>query len=114
MFNLSMVHSCVYSGAYGLANINISSFDAALCYIVAIAVSIVVALILRVPLLPSKPYMYSFKSEICTTFNISSTLRDSSGSFTFLCFRLYIYLQWISVVCSYWCINCIICEIFVL
>ena len=60
MFNLSMVHSCVYSGAYGLANINISSFDAALCYIVAIAVSIVVALILRVPLLPSKPYMYSF------------------------------------------------------
>ena len=32
MFNLSMVHSCVYSGAYGLANINISSFDAALCY----------------------------------------------------------------------------------
>ncbi len=43
MFNLSMVHSCVYNGAYGLANINISSFDAALCYIVAIAVSIVVA-----------------------------------------------------------------------
>lgn len=60
MFNLSMVHSCVYSGAYGLVNINISSFDVALCYIVAIAVSIVVALILRVPLLPSKPYMYSF------------------------------------------------------
>ena len=60
MFNLSMVYSCVYSGAYGLANINISSFDVALCYIVAIAVSIVVALILRVPLLPNKPYMYSF------------------------------------------------------
>ena len=94
MFNLSMVHSCVYSGAYGLANINISSFDAALCYIVAIAVSIVVALILRVPLsYSSNSYRYSF---------------------TFLCFRLYIYLQWISVVCSYWCINCIICEIFVL
>ena len=103
MFNLSMVHSCVYSGAYGLANINISSFDAALCYIVAIAVSIVVALILRVPLLPSKPYMYSF--------DVSALYRYS---FTFLCFRLYIYLQWISVVCSYWCINCIICEIFVL
>lgn len=60
MFNLNIMHSCVYSGAYGLANINISTFDVALCYIVAIVVSIVVALMLRVPLLPSKPYMYSF------------------------------------------------------
>ena len=60
MFNLNMMHSCVYNGAYGLANIGISNFDVALCYIVAIVVSIIVALILRVPLLPSKPYMYSF------------------------------------------------------
>ncbi len=60
MFNLNIMHSCVYSGAYGLANLNISNFDVALCYIVAIVVSIVFALILRVPLLPSKPYMYSF------------------------------------------------------
>ena len=110
MFNLSMVHSCVYSGAYGLANINISSFDAALCYIVAIAVSIVVALILRVPLLPSKPYMYSFDvSALYPTPVIAIGILS-----LFFVFRLYIYLQWISVVCSYWCINCIICEIFVL
>ena len=60
MFNLNIMDSYVYSGAYGLVNINISTLDVALCYIVAIVVSIVVALILRVPLLPSKPYMYSF------------------------------------------------------
>ena len=47
MFNLNMMHSCVYNGAYGLANIGISNFDVALCYIVAIVVSIIVALILR-------------------------------------------------------------------
>ncbi len=43
MFNLNMMHSCVYNGAYGLANIGISNFDVALCYIVAIVVSIIVA-----------------------------------------------------------------------
>lgn len=60
MFNLNIMQACVYGSAYGIANINISSLDVALCYIITIVVSIVVALILRVPLLPSKPYMYSF------------------------------------------------------
>jgi energy-converting hydrogenase A subunit A len=48
------------SNVYGLANISISSFDVLLAYIVAIIVSILVALVLRIPLLPSKPYRYSF------------------------------------------------------
>lgn len=60
MFNLNIMHSCVYSGGYGLANINISSFDVMLCYFIVIFVSILFAFILKVPLLPSKPYMYSF------------------------------------------------------
>ena len=45
---------------YGLVNIGISGFDILLAYIVAIICSIIVALILRLPLLPSKPYRYSF------------------------------------------------------
>lgn len=64
MFNLDTMYSCVYSGTYGLANLSISTFDALLCYVVAIAVSMVVALILRVPLLPSKPYRYSFDVSV--------------------------------------------------
>jgi energy-converting hydrogenase A subunit A len=48
------------SNVYGLANISISSYDVLLAYIVAIIVSILVALVLRIPLLPSKPYRYSF------------------------------------------------------
>ena len=60
MFNLNIMQLCVYSGSYGLANINISNLDVASCYIMTIVVSIVVALILRVPLLPGKPYIYSF------------------------------------------------------
>ena len=47
-------------GNYGLGNIMLSSFDVVLAYIVAIFCSIVVALLLRLPLLPSKPYRYSF------------------------------------------------------
>ena len=49
-----------YGNVYGLGNIALSSFDVLLCYIVAIVVSIIVALVLRIPLLPGKPYMYSF------------------------------------------------------
>ena len=45
---------------YGLVNIGISGFDILLAYIVTIVVSIIVALILKIPLLPSKPYRYSF------------------------------------------------------
>ena len=49
-----------YGNIYGLGNISISPFDALLAYIVAIIVSVMVALILRLPLLPGKPYRYSF------------------------------------------------------
>ena len=45
---------------FGLSNITISAFDIALAYIVTIICAIVVALVLRIPLLPSKPYRYSF------------------------------------------------------
>ena len=44
----------------GLANVSIGPFDIVLAYIAAIVVSIVVALALKIPLLPSKPYRYSF------------------------------------------------------
>ena len=49
-----------YSNFYGLGNISLSSVDILLAYIVAIICSIVAALLLRLPLLPSKPYRYSF------------------------------------------------------
>lgn len=49
-----------YGNVYGLSNIAISSFDVLLAYIVTIFVSIIFSLILRIPLLPSKPYRYSF------------------------------------------------------
>lgn len=49
-----------YGNIYGLGNITFGLFDVLLAYIVAILVSIIMALILRLPLLPSKPYRYSF------------------------------------------------------
>ena len=62
MFDLvfDTIYFASYSNFYGLGNISISSYDIVLAYIVAIICSIVVALILRLPLLPSKPYRYSF------------------------------------------------------
>ena len=54
------VNSVALANVYGLANISIGYFDIILAYLVAIIVSILIALILRVPLLPSKPYRYSF------------------------------------------------------
>ena len=62
MFDLvfDTIYFASYSNFYGLSNIGISSFDIILAYIVAILVSIIMALILRLPLLPSKPYRYSF------------------------------------------------------
>ena len=62
MFNLvyNTIFFASFEGVYGLSNITMGLFDVLLAYIVAIAVSIVVALILRVPLLPGKPYRYSF------------------------------------------------------
>ena len=62
MFDLmyNTIFFASYGNFYGLSNITISSFDILLAYIVTIVVSIIVALILKIPLLPSKPYRYSF------------------------------------------------------
>ena len=62
MFDLvfDTIYFASYSNFYGLSNIGISSFDIILAYIVAIICSIAVALVLKLPLLPSKPYRYSF------------------------------------------------------
>lgn len=62
MFNL--IDTTLFFASYGnianITNITISPMDIALAYIVTIIVSIVVAYALRIPLLPSKPYRYSF------------------------------------------------------
>ena len=62
MFNL--IDTTLLFASYGnivnITNITISPMDIALAYIVTIIVSIVVAYALRIPLLPSKPYRYSF------------------------------------------------------
>ena len=62
MFDLvyDTIYFASYSNFYGLSNITLSSMDIFLAYIVAIACSIIMALVLRLPLLPSKPYRYSF------------------------------------------------------
>ena len=62
MFDLigSTIFFASYGNFYGLGSITLSSFDIILAYIVAIVCSIGVALLLRLPLLPSKPYRYSF------------------------------------------------------
>ena len=62
MFDLMLnaISFASYGNFYGLSNIAIISFDIIIAYIAAIICSIVVALILRLPLLPSKPYRYSF------------------------------------------------------
>ena len=62
MFDLvfDTIYFASYSNFYGLSSVSISLFDVILAYIVTILCSIIVALVLRVPLLPSKPYRYSF------------------------------------------------------
>ena len=62
MFDLvfDTIYFASYSNFYGLSNISLSSFDILLAFIAAIVCSIIVALVLRLPLLPSKPYRYSF------------------------------------------------------
>lgn len=62
MFDLvyNTIFFASYGNIFGLSNITISSFDVLLAYIVTIIVSIIVALVLKIPLLPSKPYRYSF------------------------------------------------------
>ncbi|WP_405267179.1 energy-converting hydrogenase A subunit A EhaA [Methanobrevibacter sp.] len=62
MFDLvdSTIFFASYGNVFGLSNITISSFDILLAYIVTIIVAVLVALALKIPLLPGKPYRYSF------------------------------------------------------
>jgi len=62
MFDLVFdpIYFASFSNFYGLSNLSLSSFDILLAYVVAIVCSIIIALVLRLPLLPSKPYRYSF------------------------------------------------------
>ena len=62
MFNLmdSTIFFASYGSFLGHSNISIGAFDIVLAYIVAIVCAIAVALVLKLPLLPSKPYRYSF------------------------------------------------------
>ena len=62
MFDLvfDTIYFASYSNFYGLSSVSISLFDVILAYIVTILCSIIVALVLRLPLLPSNPYRYSF------------------------------------------------------
>ncbi|MGX8694041.1 MAG: energy-converting hydrogenase A subunit A EhaA [Methanobrevibacter sp.] len=62
MFDLvyNTIFFASYGNIYGLGNITLSSFDILLAYIVAIVMSVIVALVLKIPLLPGKPYRYSF------------------------------------------------------
>ena len=62
MFDLAYntIFFASYGNIFGLSNITIGLFDVLLAYVVTIIASIVVALILKIPLLPGKPYRYSF------------------------------------------------------
>ncbi|MDO5823345.1 energy-converting hydrogenase A subunit A EhaA [Methanobrevibacter sp.] len=62
MFNLidNTLVFASYGNIFGLSNITISPMDIVLAYLVAILISIIVAFALKIPLLPSKPYRYSF------------------------------------------------------
>ena len=52
------MNSALTANVYGLANITLGYFDMILAYLVAIVVSIIIALILRVPLMPSDRYSF--------------------------------------------------------
>ncbi|MBE6499156.1 MAG: energy-converting hydrogenase A subunit A EhaA [Methanobrevibacter thaueri] len=62
MFDLMFdtISFALYGNFYGLNTINISTTSIILAYIITIVCAIVTALVLRIPLLPSKPYRYSF------------------------------------------------------
>ena len=68
MFNLidSTLFFASYGNIFGLANIAVSPIDIILAYVVAIVISIIMAFVLKVPLLPSKPYRYSF--DVCAVY----------------------------------------------
>ena len=63
-FMCDTIYFASYSNLFGLSNLSLSLGDVLLAYIVAIIVSMIVAFILRIPLLPSKPYRYSFDVSV--------------------------------------------------
>lgn len=57
---LDSFNSVIFTGAYNGIYTNLGSSNLIIDYLIVILVSIIFALILRLPLLPSKPYRYSF------------------------------------------------------
>ena len=56
----STIFFASYGNFLGLSSISLGAFDIVLAYIVTIICAIAVALVLKLPLLPGKPYRYSF------------------------------------------------------
>ncbi len=57
---LDSFNSVIFTGAYNGIYTSLGSSNLIIDYLIVILVSIIFALILRLPLLPSKPYRYSF------------------------------------------------------
>lgn len=57
---LDSFNSVIFTGAYNGIYTSLGSSNLIIDYLIVILVSIIFALILRIPLLPSKPYRYSF------------------------------------------------------
>ena len=65
---LDSFNSVIFTGAYNGIYTSLGSSNLIIDYLIVILVSIIFALILRLPLLPSKPYRYSFDvSALYTT-----------------------------------------------
>ncbi len=62
MFNLifDSFNSIIFTGAYNGIYLTLGSFNLIIDYLIVILVSIIAGLIVRLPLLPDKPYRYSF------------------------------------------------------
>lgn len=56
------INSALTANVYGLANITLGYFDIILDYLIAIIVSIIIALILRVPLMPADRYSFEISA----------------------------------------------------
>lgn len=56
------INSALSANVYGLANITLGYFDIILDYLIAIIVSIIIALILKVPLMPADRYSFDISA----------------------------------------------------
>lgn len=63
MFNLILSNLCSisYGGLYNSIYLSLGATNLIIDYLIAIFSSIIVALIIRLPILPKKPYRYSFE-----------------------------------------------------